>query len=357
MLEGQQNRLAACIGRMNFTRAARNAFLLLIFLVYELHRDSVTLWSTTAASRNNNFYEFSSDNQTTQREKSNNRFYYNYNQANNTIVTAFFRIPTTRHTQDDYDQLLEKLCSLHDAMIIYTSPDLVPKFTALRGPEKANKTMIIPMQLNETMAANLFTPQQWQQARAKIRVGATSNDVLWVWHAKVELLKQGTDLNPFQSQFFAWVDAGMIRWWEYGNKTLLERIPPELPDHKVLIMNCTPIMGRKGILEMGGAFLGGDATAVNTYHDAYYHFLNQTARKDPQYTGWLDEFLVSEQKVMYHTCIQNPGLCAVVTPKKLRRTSFGMATFHPFFYMLAYLGQQSHQLLASNGFVFPLIEP
>ena len=154
-----------------------------------------------------------------------------YDRANNTIITAFFRLSTKRHTQEDYDQLLEKLASLDDPMIIYTSPDLVSKFTALRA-DKMERTMVIPLHLNETAVANQFPIDTWKWAHGKFANKAGTHEVFWIWHAKVELLHQGAQLNPFGSTFFAWVDAGMVRWPEYANKTLLERIPPELPSDK-----------------------------------------------------------------------------------------------------------------------------
>ena len=67
------------------------------------------------------------DNIMSKREKRRNLF-----TTNNTIVTAYYDLSTTRHSSEEYDLLMTRLFSSNDAMIIFTSPDLVTKLSSMR---------------------------------------------------------------------------------------------------------------------------------------------------------------------------------------------------------------------------------
>lgn len=139
--------------------------------------------------------------------------------ANNTAVTAFYHLGTNRHTKEEYDELLSKTLSITDPLIIFTSPDLAPKLAALRGKPKSS--LVVPLELNKVKVATMFSVDTWKQEVVSHggAQGVSSHEVFWVWHAKIELLKIASEINPFGSEFFAWIDAGMIRWDEYGNTT------------------------------------------------------------------------------------------------------------------------------------------
>ena len=106
---------------------------------------------------------------------------------------------------------MTRLFSSNGAMIIFTSPDLVTKLSSMR--QKPERTVVIPQLLNETRISRMFSLDYWKSLG--IQHSRTNNvkghEVFWVWHAKLEFLKRGSDLNPFGSNFFAWFDAGMVR--------------------------------------------------------------------------------------------------------------------------------------------------
>ena len=135
--------------------------------------------------------------------------------SNNTIVTAYYQLKTNRHGgRNDYFELMENLFSNDDPMIIFTSHDLVANLTTIRHQRQPpNRTLIIPLELQYTEIASLLPIGRWEEIGMLMNAkqGVDTHEVYWIWHAKFELLKRALDLNPFQSNFFAWYDAGMIR--------------------------------------------------------------------------------------------------------------------------------------------------
>ena len=105
---------------------------------------------------------------------------------------------------------------------------------------------------------------------------------------------------------------------------------------------------------MGAGILGGSATAVQRYHEAYVQFLQTQVMVVKEYAHHV---LSSEQVAMYHTCIENPGLCFVVTPVGTRGHAGGWATRRPMFFFLGFLGNESHAMLTRRGLTLPFVEP
>jgi len=263
-----------------------------------------------------------------------------YEQSSNTIVTAFYRLPTARHSFSEYRKLLERLFSSADSMIIFTSPDLVANLTALRG--KPKRTLVVPMTMNESRMAKLNLPTvYWESLPTK----GCHYSVYWLWNEKAEFLKKGVDMDPFRSNFFAWMDAGIVRWDAYTDTTLLQRIPPELDSDKMMVLNVTRITNpRKPQLMMGAGIFGGYKDAVYKYHHQFYKAASYASKQ----TGNVE--LSSEQHLMYRTCIHNPGLCFTIRPE-FSRFGHGPAVRSAMFYPLAFLNMHDFEKMKRGGLV------
>ena len=207
---------------------------------------------------------------------------------------------------------MTQLFSSNDAMIIFTSPDLVTKLSSMR--QKPERTVVIPQLLNETRISKMFSLDYWKSL--EIQHGRTNNvkghEVFWVWHAKLEFLIRGSDLNPFGSNFYAWFDAGMVRWDEFTNTTLLQRIPPELPGDKMMILNVIRVTNKQKSVMMGAGVFGGYKGGI----DSYYHRYHQVIEKIKNATEKA-HLVAIEQRIMYETCVKTPGLCFVIRPEQL----------------------------------------
>lgn len=271
-----------------------------------------------------------------------------YDHANNTIVTAFFPLDTRRHSNDEYTLFMTRLFSNNDAMIIFTTPDFASRIKSMR--QKPRRTKIIAMHLNETKTLKMFPPEFWEQHVPQTVQGLGSNSadypVRVIWNSKIEFLKIGSDQNPFRSNFFAWVDAGLIRWDSYANTTILQRVPPELPRDRFMVMDVTPVLFHKQYQQMAAGLFGGYKKSIDIYYDKYYEKLLETGNSSAT-----APLLSSEQVMMHNTCTSSPGLCYVVTPRKSECCS--PALEHPYFYMLPFCNKKEHDAMKEEGILNP----
>lgn len=263
---------------------------------------------------------------------------WDFDKANNTIVTAYYRLNCNRHSHEEYLEHMTRLFSSEDPMIIFTSPDLVENITAARG--KPKRTLVIPMSLNETRMATTYNTSFWEMLPT---TWVADYRVYWVWNEKVDFLKKATEMNPFQSNFFAWVDMGLIRWEEYANSTILQRVPPELPSDKIMILNVTRITARARNLMMGAGLFGGYKEGILRFHESFYEVLEDAAITNPK-------SLIQEQHLMYFTCVRYPGLCFTVRPEG-RNNGYGLAVRYPMFYMLAFMNRDIYAKMKQDGLV------
>ena len=267
--------------------------------------------------------------------------------SNHTIITAYFLLNRTkRHSDSDYIEQMGRLFSNSDPMIIFSSPELAPMLARLRG--KSERTVVIPMKLNDTNLVKSYPPYWWESVSRDGRGPGINNGLDYklyqIWNSKVDFLKVGSDLNPFQSNFFAWFDAGLIRWDQYANSTLIQRIPPELPENKLLVMNITPALHHKKNPQMSAGVFGGYKKAVDLYHQKYYEKFHKYAYST-RYT-----YLSNEQIILYDTCIGN-GSCFIITPRGKINHPLSPGLTHTYFYLLPFFNEKEYSELARLGFV------
>ncbi|CAJ1959198.1 unnamed protein product [Cylindrotheca closterium] len=270
--------------------------------------------------------------------------------SNHTIITAYFLVnKTKRHSDSNYIELMERLFSNSDPMIIYTSPEVAPLLAEIRG--KPERTVVIPMNLSDTNLVKRYPrPAFWESVSKDGRGAGINNgydyNLYQIWNSKVDFLKLGSDMNPFQSNFFAWMDAGFVRWDEYTNSTIIQRIPPELPETKLAIMNITPIIHFKTHHQMGGGTFGGYKPAVDLYHAKYYEKFHEYANSTDRYTH-----VSNEQLVLYETCRDNDGLCFTINPRKSNNNAISWGLQVPYFYMLPFFNTREYEEMEEKNFV------
>ena len=240
-----------------------------------------------------------------------------------TIVTAYFDIPS-KHTSKEYDKWMSNMLSLQDAMVIYTTNDMVPTIKRLRA-HATERTHIVPMELKDMRMATHYSSAFWksQHAMDPERNHHVDLRLYWIWGEKTELLKRMVDLNPFRSDFFAWVDIGYFRTNSYNGQSMIRTIPPTLRTDQVLMLDVRDLVHQNYV---GGGFIGGYAEGLKKWHTKYYAMLDEHKH----------EFIGKDQPWMWKTCDVNPDLCELVVPDKQRGD--------PWFYMAPYLAGITTQL-------------
>jgi hypothetical protein len=226
--------------------------------------------------------------------------------AESTIVTAYFEIPS-KHSSGEYKRWITNMLSLQDAMVIYTTPDMVDTFRGLRK-HASTLTHIVPMQLEDTKMATSYSAAFWQaQHRMDPERGSHKDARLyWIWNEKTEFLWRTVDANPFQSAFFAWVDIGYFRSKAYNGQYMIRHIPSSLRKDQVLMLDVSSLIPKRLGKYVGGGFIGGYADGIQQWRTKYFAQLETHKH----------EFIGKDQPFMWRTCDATPGLCQLVVPKK-----------------------------------------
>lgn len=244
--------------------------------------------------------------------------------SKNTIVTAYFEISKSKHTKSEYDTWMKNMLSLEDAMVIFTSPSLVSKIESFRS-HAMNKTIIIGMKISDTMMVSKYSMEFWKNQFDMDPEKALhkSYELFWIWLSKSWFVTQAIEMNPFSSDVYVWSDIGCFRDTKYNGKKWLQKTNI-IPDSAILFAAWT--QPQKQYLHWvekthylpfsnsGGMFLAGAQFAgyVKTWKMFHASFLKIIE-------GYVVRglFLGDDQTVMQSTCLQNPSLCAFVTPDKV----------------------------------------
>ena len=217
---------------------------------------------------------------------------------------------------EEYLEWIGFLLSFPCPVVVFTSPELAGRVKSLRGPK--------PLEIREITANGL------RQTNLHDRIAALiSGDTKFVnpdrpecylplyngiTFRKTEWLRQVAKSNPFQSEYFLWMDAGYGYGRFKGSKAEGRwpvRLNP-LADDRVHLLQVNPHPGldeaqrfRQHKVVFSTACFGGKASAVERLGHAYSLVLNRT----------LEEALIDDdQAVMTSVYEQDPELFTVVGP-------------------------------------------
>ena len=155
--------------------------------------------------------------------------------ASSTIVTAYFEIPS-KHSSKEYDTWMANMLSLQDAMVIYTTSDMVDTIRDKRKHALA-LTHIVPMQLSDIRLATTYATAFWKK---QLDMDPEKNihksyELFWIWLSKSWFVVNAINTNKFSSDVYVWSDIGCFRNSNYNGKTWLQRIDI-IPESSMLMM-------------------------------------------------------------------------------------------------------------------------
>ena len=233
-------------------------------------------------------------------------------QSKNCVVTSYFRVPS-KFVAGRYDGWMRNMLSLQDAMVIFTQPDLVDQIKDLRK-HAVNRTIIIPLVLEDLPYAKLFPASFWQdQLERDPEKGIhRSYQLFWIWLSKTWCVMQAIRLNVYDSDLFVWSDIGCFRDTTYNSKTMImhrEKVPPhemlQMAHHKPnppkeeLFNN--KYKHKSNFYHSGSQFAG----YIDTWKKFHEYFLDTIDR-------FLEKnmIIVEDQAVLQSTCLSHPEICA-----------------------------------------------
>lgn len=144
-----------------------------------------------------------------------------------TVVTAYFEMES-KYEKSRYVPWIANFLTTQNALVIFTSADLVSHFKGLRT-HAPNSTLVVSLALDDLDFVRRFSAARWQHQfdidpeRKKHR----GVSLLKMYLAKTELVMRAIALNPFNTTLFAWSDIGCWRGKRHIKRWLIdaERVP------------------------------------------------------------------------------------------------------------------------------------
>jgi len=232
--------------------------------------------------------------------------------CNTTIITAYYKIKS-KHSYEEYLSWMINFLSMRDCMVIFVQPDLKGTIRTLRPP--AYPTLIIPRPLKSFLVHTVLTSEGWeeQEKMDPQHYPGHNRQLFWVWNEKTNMMKIVSDINPFSSSYFVWLDIGAVRHTEYNHQQMVRNIPQE---KGVLLLSVEQFTKEEQMLvdgksladfslvnRIGGGTIGCDKESLDRWHTVFYGTMrNYLERK---------RFIGKDQSMMATACMET-DLCLLV---------------------------------------------
>lgn len=203
-----------------------------------------------------------------------------------TIVTSYYKLGSrSKHSDSEYEDWIKNfLPRINSSLVIFTDQY---SYSLMREHRKGLPTLIIIQDLwaSSRMASykdNYFSVQHGLDPEKAIHYP----ELYAIWNSKSLMVKQVAEQNPFNSDFFFWVDIGVFRedhhfrdWPDpqkvldifshlQPNTILLELILPPKSDH---IKHWEEKDGPMNMQDMmAGGFFGGTAEAIRWWESEFF---------------------------------------------------------------------------------------
>ena len=159
--------------------------------------------------------------------------YYEYSMASSTTIVSGYWIIKNKHTEADFKKWFKNTLSINCPYIFFgdkQSIELVKQYRT--GP-----TVYVELNIED------FITYKYYNLIGTHEFHAPSKELQLIWHEKIFLMERALKLNPFDSEWFLWVDAGICT---YRNQSPTSDKWPDqiklktLPKDKVIFTSSNP---------------------------------------------------------------------------------------------------------------------
>lgn len=236
-----------------------------------------------------------------------------------TIVTAYFQLPISKKSHEQYIEWMQNMLVIQTPMVIFSDNASKPLIQAIRG---SLPTFYCVLEFSDFYTHRYETHFDEHQLQDH-EFGIGHNTQLYmIWNEKSHFLKQASDLNPFQSEYFLWVDMGCFRepntrYLKWPNpdkiaalepdKMLMAQIYPFSHDE----LNCKTLDSIPSFQytnRIGGTMFGGKKGAIEKWHKEYYQMLEYFIHKG--------RFIGKDQSIMNSVYLLKPQMVQLVSQWK-----------------------------------------
>jgi hypothetical protein len=239
-----------------------------------------------------------------------------------TLVTAYFPVPENPKFEK-YEQWLRNLFSkIETPIVVYTTTETQELISKMRGDLPIH--FITKYDIWDFPPLKRYT-ENFQTKQIQLDPDASKNtpQSYAIWNAKTFMLHQISQQNPFESDYFFWIDAGSFRendhsFEKWPDQKLIYSLLSNTPDRLLLatINSIQPLSNWQTPYEalysptiIEGGFFGGSRCAVDWLNDEYYFALR-----------WLDsedKFIGNDQVMMNIILAKHWSRCVVIDASDL----------------------------------------
>jgi len=246
--------------------------------------------------------------------------YISYIMPNATIVTAYFILSKSKEDHGTYCSWMVNMLAIDNPMVIFCEHNSVSAISELRK-SREEKTRIVVTTFNEFYSYRYYADFKNDEYNdSEIHIGHNAY-LYMIWSEKSNFLKRAVEMDPFNTDYFLWVDIGCFR---RKNTDYIQwpNIHEGVPLNKVLLLQVEPFQSdeleqatTKESLPLyqfnnriGGTIFGGGKEVLLQWHDKYYDML--------EYFIKIRRFIGKDQSIMNSVYLLNREMCKIVDWRK-----------------------------------------
>lgn len=235
-----------------------------------------------------------------------------------TIVTAYFQLETSKASHNKYLQWMCNMLIIDNPMIIFCDNKSYDFIQFLRK-DKLNITRIIVIEFVDFHSYR-FNSQFVQQQKIDRELNIGHNSFLYmIWAEKPSFLKKAVVLDPFNTEYFLWVDIGCFRvpntkfinWPNISkaplDKVLLLSVNP-FTINELSVSNFNELPNFQFTNRISGTIFGGGKKVLLQWNEKYYDMVEKFIS--------LGRFIGKDQSIMNSVYLLNRDICELINWKQ-----------------------------------------
>ena len=132
-----------------------------------------------------------------------------------TIVTAYYDLQS-KHPHQHYKGWIQNVIKATDPMIIFVEPssDYFNWWPMIEKHRQHAPTLLVPLPFRNLTMHTVFSDEFWKTyifPRDRTGCYMKGVDVYKIWNEKIIFMREVSRENPFDTEFFYWIDAGYYR--------------------------------------------------------------------------------------------------------------------------------------------------
>lgn len=231
-----------------------------------------------------------------------------------TIVSCYYKLDQSKHTQEEYDTWIHNLLSnIRANLIVFTCEKDKPYLKTILDSNIELQYTIIVKELSD-LEINKHYPDIWdnQETIDPNKKCGRGRGCYMLWNSKFHFLKEAIEENPYQTDYFVWNDIGNVRdsriipfLKSYPNKD-------KITEDKLDIVLLNGFRNQQDFfcdeVHFSGSMFGGHKNTILTVCDFYYKCFHSYIEND--------RFIGCDQQIISSIFIKHMNLFNPLIPKE-----------------------------------------